>query len=370
MISNRFDDLDLSDSLVRDLKNNGFTAPMSIQEAAIPVLLGGGDLIAEAKTGTGKTLAFAIPIIEKIDVSKRATQALVVTPTRELANQITDEFRKISSSKRMRVCAVYGGTSIKKQANEIERGAHVVVGTPGRLLDMIQRRILNLSNVNTLVLDEADRMLDMGFSKDVMKIISCTPKIRQTLLFSATLASEVKRLADSITRNPQVISTSSDDDLTVGEITQGYFEVVKDKKLSTFIKVVRRESPESAIVFCNTKRWAEKLCSIMRDRGFTADRLHGNLSQNVRDKVMGNFKKKRFNILVATDVAARGLDIDGVSHVFNYDIPREHKNYVHRIGRTGRAGKSGTALSFITSGETRELWGVEHACRTNIPKLN
>ena len=370
MDSIEFRDLDLSQGLVRSLAENGFTTPMSIQEAAIPVLLGGGDLIAEAKTGTGKTLAFAIPIIEKIDVGGRGVQALVVTPTRELANQITEEFRKIGASKSVRVCAVYGGKSISPQAKELSRGAHVVVGTPGRLLDMMQRRILDLSKVRTLVLDEADRMLDMGFVKDVLRIISHTPSERQTMLFSATMSDDVKRLSDSIMRKPEVISTSTDETLTVDEIDQGYFEVEREKKLSHFIKVVRDESPESAIVFCNTKRWAEKLCNIMRDRGFAADRIHGNLAQGARDRVIGDFKRGKFTFLVATDVAARGLDIDGVSHVFNYDIPREPKNYVHRIGRTGRAGKSGRALSFVMSGEVRELWGVEHACRTSIPKLN
>ncbi|MCX6694910.1 MAG: DEAD/DEAH box helicase [Candidatus Altiarchaeota archaeon] len=362
---NGFCDLNLSSHVLKDLKYQGWETPMPIQGQAIPVLLDGRDLIAEAKTGTGKTLAFAIPIIEKVDCEKRFVQALVLTPTRELAEQVAGELKKIGYNKKVYVGAFYGGKSISMQASLLKRGIHVAVGTPGRVLDLLNRRILSLEGVRTFVLDEGDRMLDMGFIDDIRRIVAHLPHDRQTMMFSATIPEDIKGLAQSITRNPEFISVSSDT-MTVDEVDQCYYEVPKTEKFDAFVEVMKRESPSSAIIFCNTKRWSDTLAKLMKRRGFDAEVIHGDLTQNQRDRVMDGFRKNRFKFLIATDVAARGLDIDDVSHVVNYDLPKERENYIHRIGRTARAGKSGKAISFISSQEIHDLWETEHRCRTKI----
>lgn len=365
MEHNGFCDLNLSSHVLKDVAYHGFEKPMLIQSQAIPLLMNGRDLIAEAKTGTGKTLAFAIPIIEKIDCNLRRVQALVLTPTRELAEQVAGEIKKIGYNKRARIAAVYGGKSINNQAKLLDMGVHVVVGTPGRILDLLDRKILRLDGVNMLVLDEADRMLDMGFIDDIRKIISNVPTERQTMLFSAIIPDGIKELACSVMNNPEVISIKSEE-MTVEETEQYYYETPQTRKLDTFVRIVRMEQPSSAIIFCNTKRWAETLIRLMRQRGVHGEALHGDMSQNQRDRVMHGFRKKRFRFLVATDVAARGLDIDDVSHVFNYDLPKDPDIYVHRIGRTGRVGKKGKAISLISPNEIHDLRGIEHKCRTKI----
>ncbi len=365
---NGFGGLDLSHHVLKDLEYHGLEKPLPIQDQAIPLLLSGKDLIAEAKTGSGKTLAFAIPIVEKIDCSRREIQALVVAPTRELANQVAGEIKKIGYKKRVRVAAFYGGRSINGNARIVSKGLHVVVGTPGRLIDLINRGVLRLNRVNMLVLDEADRMLDMGFIDDIRKIISHVPAGRQTMLFSATIPSRVTRLAGSVMNNPEIISIKADE-LTVEEVDQYYYEIPQKKKLDTFIEIVRNEDPSSAIIFCNTKRWTETLNHLMDKRGFRCRALHGDLSQNQRDRVMEDFRKKRFRFLIATDVAARGLDIDDISHIFNYDIPKDPDSYVHRIGRTARAGKKGKAISLISASEIHALWDIENRCRTKIEQV-
>ncbi len=364
-ISNGFGDLNLSHHVLKDLEHHGLEKPMPIQDQAIPVLLQGRDLIAEAKTGTGKTLAFAIPLIEKVNSNQREVQALVLAPTRELAQQVAEEMRKFGYKKRVSVLAVYGGTSVQGQARMLRKGVQVVIGTPGRLIDLIDRRILRLDRVKLLVLDEADRMLDMGFIEDIRKIVSHVPRERQTMLFSATIPEKIRVLGKDIMRNPELISISSDD-LTVDEIEQYYYEIPQHDKFDVFVRILRKENPESAIVFCNTKRWANTLNNLMNRRNFRSNALHGDLSQNQRDRVMEGFRKKRFRFLVATDVAARGLDIDDVSHIFNYDLPRDPDGYVHRIGRTARAGKKGKAISLISPKEIHSLWDIEHGCRTKI----
>jgi len=364
-LDNGFGDMNLSHHVMKDLEHQGLSTPMPIQSQAIPVLMGGRDLIGQARTGTGKTLAFAIPIVERVDLEGRHVQALVVTPTRELAQQVAGEIHKISYNKRVTVEAFYGGTSISNQAKALQRGVHVVVGTPGRLLDLMERRLLRLDRVSTLVLDEADRMLDMGFIDDIRRIISHLPADRQTMLFAATMPDEIRVLAREIMLDPQEITVSCDT-LTVDEVDQYYYEVPKTEKFDAFMEVMRSEKPDSAIIFCNTKRWADTLGKLMNRRGLRVEVLHGDMSQNQRDRAMENFRGKKIRYLIATDVAARGLDIDDVSHIFNYDIPRERENYVHRIGRTARAGKSGKAISFISSQETHDLWGIEHFARTKI----
>jgi ATP-dependent RNA helicase DeaD len=360
-----FDSLNISSHVLKDLAYNGLVKPMPIQEQAIPILLGGRDLIGEAKTGTGKTLAFAIPIVERIDPASHGVQSLILTPTRELAEQVCGEIKKVSYQKRLRVGAFYGGKAIQPQARMLQQGIHIAVGTPGRVLDLIGRNMLRLDKVRMFVLDEADRMLDMGFIDDIREIIGHLPQERQTMLFSATIPEQIRDLTLSIMHDPEIISVKSEE-RTVDEVGQFYYETSRSGKFDTFSEVLKRESPESAIIFCNTKRWADTLGGLMNRRGFKAEVLHGDLSQNQRDRVMEGFRQKRIRFLIATDVAARGLDIDDVSHVINYDIPREKENYVHRIGRTGRAGKSGKAISFITSNEVHDLWGIEHFARTKI----
>ncbi|MBD3388419.1 MAG: DEAD/DEAH box helicase [Candidatus Altiarchaeales archaeon] len=366
--SSGFDGLDLSTNVMKDLNYHGMETPMPIQSEAIPSLLEGRDMIAQAKTGTGKTLAFAIPIIEGVNPQQRRVQSLIVAPTRELAIQVAGEVKKIGYKKRVNVACVYGGKSVNAHADMVRKGPQVVVGTPGRILDLVNRRALRLDGVRMLVLDEADRMLDMGFIDDIRRIISHTPRDRQTMLFSATIGEKIKELAKSITRNPLNISTG-EDDLVVDEIDQCYYEIGQDEKLDVFIDVVEKENPSSAIVFCNTKRWADTLIKLMKRRGLDAKAIHGDLSQKQREHVMEGFRKNKFKFLVATDVAARGLDIDDVSHVFNYDIPQDPESYVHRIGRTGRAGKTGKAISFITSREIYSLWDIENRCEITIPKV-
>jgi ATP-dependent RNA helicase DeaD len=361
----KFADLNLSPQLMKDLEYNGFKTPMPVQEMAIPMLMEGRDLMTQAKTGTGKTLAFGIPIIERTDVNSHDVQSLILAPTRELAEQVAGEMRKIGYNKKVKTAAVYGGKSITDQARMLQSGAQVVVGTPGRIIDMIDRRLLKLQHVRILVLDEADRMLDMGFIDDIRKIISHVPRERQTMLFSATIPQRIQDLARTIMKDPEMISVSPEE-LTVAEIEQYYYEIDSNRKFDAFIDVIRKEGPTSAIVFCNTKRWAETLGRLMRKKGLKTEALHGDLTQAQRDRVMDGFRNRRFEFLVATDVAARGLDIDDISHIFNYDIPREKENYIHRIGRTGRAGKKGKAITFIAPHEIHDLWGIEHICRTKI----
>ncbi len=361
----KFRDLNLSPELLKDLENSGFVTPMPIQVMGIPILMQGRDLIGQAKTGTGKTLAFAIPIMEKIDPKVRAPQALIVAPTRELAEQVCNEIRKVSYGKQVKCAAFYGGKSLMPQVKTLNAGVHIVVGTPGRLIDLLDRRMLRLDQVKILVLDEADRMLDMGFIDDIRRIISTIPRNRQTMLFSATIPDRIKDLSRSIMNNPEIISVSPEE-LTVNEIEQFYYEIDQKTKLDAFIEVVKREAPTSAIVFTNTKRWADTLSRMMQKRGLRSEAMHGDLSQNQRDRVMDGFRNKKITFMVATDVAARGLDIQGVSHIFNYDIPKDKENYIHRIGRTGRAGNTGRAISFIAPHEMHDLWGIEHACRTKI----
>lgn len=360
-----FGGLNLSHDVLRELDLNGMEKPMPVQEQAIPLLMDGRDLVAEAKTGSGKTLAFAIPIVERVVTSRRFVQALVLTPTRELAEQVAGEVRKMGRGKGVRVACLCGGKSLNPQASLLREGVHVAVGTPGRILDLIGRRILRLDGVCILVLDEADRMLDMGFIDDIRRIISHVPAERQTMLFSATIPDRIRELARSVMREPESISINTEE-MTVDEVEQYYYETPQEVKFNTFARVLKTEEPESAIVFCNTKRWAGTLSRLMNRAGFKSDALHGDLTQDQRDRVMSNFRNKRFRYLVATDVAARGLDINDVTHVFNYDLPREQGNYIHRVGRTARAGKSGKAISFITPHETRSLWAIEHTCRTRI----
>ncbi len=364
----KFNALNIQTDILQNIRSLGFEEMMPIQEMVIPLALAfkGRDIIGQAKTGTGKTLAFAIPITEKIRTDASFVQALVLVPTRELAIQVATEFEKVGG-RRIRVALIYGGASINAQIDRIQRGVHVAVGTPGRIIDHMDRGTLRLNKTETVVLDEADRMLDMGFIKDMEQILENTPKNRQTMLFSATIPKEVRLLAGKYMLDPEFISASRDEDeLTVEDVQQYFVRVDRKKKMDAFFKVVKQERPSKALVFCKTKRWVEMFYDILRRRKFSVDRIHGDLSQAAREKAIGKLRQGKVTYLVCTDVVARGIDIPDISHVFNYDIPQEPLNYVHRIGRTARVGKQGTAISFITPDHLRDLRLIESKAHTKI----
>jgi ATP-dependent RNA helicase DeaD len=358
-----FGTIELSKKVLSAITDMGFEEPSPIQSQTIPFALAGHDLIGQAQTGTGKTAAFGIPIIEKINDHKHI-QALVLTPTRELAIQVSEELAKIGKFKKVKSLPIYGGQSIDRQIRALRFGVQVVIGTPGRLLDHIRRGTIRLDSVKTLVLDEADEMLDMGFIEDIETIIqNITVEGRQTLLFSATMPKPIMNLAEKYMNNPKVITVSREQ-LTVPQIDQIYYET--REKLEGLCRVLDVEETDHLIIFCRTKRGVDDLVASLQARGYMADGLHGDLSQAQRDRVMKKFRDGKLEILIATDVAARGLDIDHVSHVINYDIPQDHESYVHRIGRTGRAGRKGVAITFIGPREYRQLRLIENLAKTKI----
>lgn len=363
-----FKSLGISEEITSRLQKNNVTTPTPIQEKAIPSVMEHKDVIAQAQTGTGKTLAFILPVIEKFDFDKQSIQALIVTPTRELALQITEEVRKlIRHIEGISVLPVYGGQDVDKQLSKLRRNVGIVVGTPGRILDHIGRGTIDLSQIDTLVLDEADQMLHIGFLKEVEMIIKETPATRQTLLFSATIPDEIKVLSKKHMKNPQYISV---------ERTQGPAKSVKQlavfvndrEKQSTLIDMIKEKQPYLAVIFCRTKRRVSKLYGELVSYGFSCDELHGDLSQAKREKVMKRFREAEFQLLIATDVAARGLDVEGVTHVFNYDIPEDADSYVHRIGRTGRAGETGLAVTFYSPAQKDDLTQIEKDLNIKLSK--
>lgn len=358
-----FGELQLSKKILAAITEMGFEEPSPIQSQTIPIVLEGKDVIGQAQTGTGKTAAFGIPIMEKVTDS-RHIQALVLTPTRELAIQVAEELAKIGKFKRIKTLPVYGGQSIDRQIRALKFGVQVVIGTPGRLLDHIRRNTIKLNHVNTVVLDEADEMLDMGFVEDIESILQSVPtEGRQTLLFSATMPMQIRSLANRYMQSPKEV-TISREQITVPLIDQYYYET-RDK-LEGLCRVIDVETTDKAIIFCRTKKGVDDLVASLQARGYLADGLHGDLSQSQRDRVMKKFREGQLELLVATDVAARGLDIESVSHVVNYDIPQDPESYVHRIGRTGRAGRKGVALTFIEPREYRQLKLIEKLTKTRI----
>ncbi|PKM81811.1 MAG: RNA helicase [Firmicutes bacterium HGW-Firmicutes-14] len=363
----KFGSLELSRRVLNAITDMGFEEPSPIQAEAIPLLMEGEDVIGQAQTGTGKTAAFAIPILEKMNPKFRGVQALVLTPTRELAIQVAEEITKIGKYKQSRALAIYGGQSIDRQILTLKRGVHIVVGTPGRLLDHLRRKTLKLDSIRFAVLDEADEMLDMGFIDDIETILRETPGEKQTLLFSATMPAEIQRLAKKYLRNPRFVSVSRDE-LTVPQIEQVFYEVKEFNKLEGLCRVLDVTDIKQAIIFCRTKRGVDELVAGLEARGYESEGLHGDLTQAQRNRVMRKFREGRAEILVATDVAARGLDIENVSHVINYDIPQDPESYVHRIGRTGRAGKAGSAVSFVIPKEYRLLRLIEKTVNTRIKR--
>ncbi len=338
----------------------GYNAPSPVQGGVIPAALTGVDVLAQAQTGTGKTAAFAIPILERIDPSAKSgpTQALVVVPTRELAVQVRDEFEKLGNGKSVHCVAVYGGRAIRQQIRELQRGADVVVGTPGRLIDHLQRRTLDVNGLKFVVLDEADRMLDIGFRPDIEKILRQVPRDRQTLLLSATVPTVIERLASRYMRD-QIKLNFSPADVSVETIEQFYFSVDRHQKFDLLLALLVREEPRQAIIFCRTKRKTDEIHRRLSKIAQRVGCIHGDMSQNERDSAMKAFRAGQVRCLVATDVVGRGIDVSGISHIINFDVPEDCDDYVHRVGRTGRMGREGVAFTFVAPEQGNELTRIE-----------
>jgi ATP-dependent RNA helicase DeaD len=360
-----FADLRLSETTLAALTDVGYEKPSPIQEQAIPPMLEGRDVIGQAQTGSGKTAAFGLPIIEYVDPELREVQALVLTPTRELCIQVTQAIRAYATRKGVDVVAVFGGAPIRSQQAQLKGGGHVVVGTVGRVLDLISRHSLVLHDCRFVVLDEADEMLDLGFLEDVEKILSLTPNSRQTALFSATMPPPIRSLADNYLYDPVHVKVVSDT-LTVDTVEQFRLEVKQADKADRLVEVLAAEKPDQAIVFARTKIRVDQLYKKLRDGGMNVKALHGDMSQGSRDGVMLSFKGGRVPVLVATDVAARGLDISTVTHVVNFDVPISPDVYVHRIGRTGRVGRQGRAVTFVEPKQSKELEAIEKHIKTEL----
>ncbi|MEI4828147.1 DEAD/DEAH box helicase [Bacillus sp. FJAT-53711] len=363
-----FLELGISTTLNDTLRENGIAESTPIQEKAIPVVLAGKDIIGQAKTGTGKTLAFILPILEKINPQSSHVQALIVAPTRELALQITNEIEKMTVHvKDIHVLAVYGGQDVSQQMKKLQGNTHIVVATPGRLLDHLRRGTMELSHVSMLVLDEADQMLHFGFLPEVEEIIEQTPAERQTMLFSATMAKQIQSLAKRYMRKPEIIKIQSAE-VTVNNIKQRVVETTDRAKQDTLRQLMERDQPFLAVIFCRTKRRVTKLYEALKGYGYNCDELHGDLSQAKRERVMKRFRDAESQYLIATDVAARGLDVEGVTHVFNYDIPEDVESYIHRIGRTGRAGGSGLAITLVAPKDKMYLQQIEKGINASLQR--
>jgi ATP-dependent RNA helicase DeaD len=360
-----FAELGLSEAIVRAIVELGFESPTPIQARAIPVLLQGGDLIGQAQTGTGKTAAFALPILQRIDSSNTKTQALVLVPTRELAIQVAGGIWDLAKHTGIRVVPVYGGQPIDRQFRALRNGTQIVVGTPGRVLDHLRRGSLTLANVAHCTLDEADEMLALGFAEDLEAILAELPEARQLAFFSATMPPRIVELTKQFLRNPQTVSIESKR-RTLESTNQTYYEVPKGKKLEALGRVLDMESPGPTIVFCRTRQETNDLSDNLRLRGYNTEALHGDMSQMERDRVMRRFREGHADLLIATDVAARGLDIETVTHVINYDIPWDVEQYIHRIGRTGRAGRTGDAITLVEGKQRRQLEVIERVIGAKI----
>ncbi|MFX3625678.1 MAG: DEAD/DEAH box helicase [Ectobacillus sp.] len=363
-----FRELGLSEQLLDSVEKMGFEEATPIQAQTIPVALQGADIIGQAQTGTGKTAAFGLPLIEKVNTKNDTIQGIVIAPTRELAIQVSEELYKIGYHKRVRILPIYGGQDINRQIRALKKGPHLIVGTPGRILDHINRKTIRLQNVETVVLDEADEMLNMGFIEDIENILSEVPEEHQTLLFSATMPEPIRRIAERFMKDPKHIKVKAKE-VTMPNIQQFYLEVQEKKKFDTLTRLLDIQSPELAIVFGRTKRRVDELSEALNLRGYAAEGIHGDLSQAKRLSVLKKFKEGSIEVLVATDVAARGLDISGVTHVYNFDIPQDPESYVHRIGRTGRAGKTGIAMLFVTPREFGQLKNIERTTNRKIDRM-
>jgi ATP-dependent RNA helicase DeaD len=362
-----FVEFNLEPKILQAITELGFEESTPIQDQAIPIAMAGRDLIGQAQTGTGKTAAFGIPLISKIAKEEEKIMALIMTPTRELCIQVAEEIGKLARFKGIRSLAIYGGQDISRQIRSLKNKPQIIIGTPGRLLDHINRKTVRLEDVQTVVLDEADEMLDMGFMEDIQSILRLVPVERQTMLFSATMPSNIQKLAQQFLRNPEHVSVIPKH-VTAPLIDQAYIEVPERQKFEALSRLIDMESPDLAIVFGRTKRRVDELSEALQKRGYSADGLHGDLSQNQRDAVMRKFRDGSIDVLVATDVAARGLDVSGVTHVINFDLPQDPESYVHRIGRTGRAGREGTAWSFVTPREMDHFHFIERVTHHKITR--
>ena len=371
----RFEEMGLSEEIQKAVRYMGFEEASPIQAKAIPAMISGIDLIGQAQTGTGKTAAFGIPILEKVDPKLKKLQAIVLCPTRELAIQVADEIRNLSRYMHgIKVLPIYGGQDIVKQIRSLKSGTQIVIGTPGRVMDHMRRKTMKLDFVHTVVLDEADEMLNMGFREDIEFVLSGVPEERQTVLFSATMPKPIMEITKRFQNNAKVIKVTKKE-LTVPNIEQYYYDVKPKKKEEVLSRLLDIYSPRLSVVFCNTKKQVDLLVNALLGRGYFAAGLHGDMKQEQRDRVMQGFRTGKTEILVATDVAARGIDVDEVEAVFNYDLPQDDEYYVHRIGRTGRAGREGRAFSFVSGKEVYKLKEIQRYCKTKIyaqkvPSLN
>ena len=366
---NEFTNLNVSSSIIELLDKENILKPTPIQEKSIPLLLSGKDVIGQAQTGTGKTFSYAIPAIMKINANDKNIQTLILCPTRELSLQVSNEIKKlITNNKKLKVCTIYGGESYEKQFRELDRKPQIVVGTPGRIIDQMERGKLDFSNINYLVLDEADEMLKMGFQEDLETILKTMPSNKQNALFSATLPPFIKNVAMKYMNNPEMIKIESKS-LTVDSINQIVYYVKKESKQDLLIRLLDYYKYQSLMIFANTKAMVDELVLFLQANGFKADGLHGDLKQSLRDRVLQSFRTKSIQILIATDVAARGIDIDGIEAIINYDIPNENELYVHRIGRTGRAGKTGVAITLSTSRGRSRIKELEAYTKGKITAL-
>ncbi|WP_127585144.1 DEAD/DEAH box helicase [Paenibacillus koleovorans] len=362
-----FSEFELDPKVLRAITEMGFEESTPIQEKTIPLALEGRDLIGQAQTGTGKTAAFGIPVISRIEPTEDRIVSLIMCPTRELAIQVAEEISKLGRFKGIRSLPIYGGQDIVKQIRALKKRPQIIIGTPGRLLDHINRKTIKLDNVTTVVLDEADEMLDMGFMEDIQAILSLVPEERHTMLFSATMPENIKKLAKQFLREPEHVSVIPKQ-VSAPLISQFYIELHEKQKFDALCRLLDMESPDLAIIFGRTKRRVDELSEALQKRGYSAEGLHGDLSQNQRDHVMRKFRDGSIDVLVATDVAARGLDVSGVTHVINFDLPQDPESYVHRIGRTGRAGREGSAWTFVTHREIDHLHFIERLTRHKIAR--
>ena len=362
----KFDELNIDERILRAIEDMGFEETSPIQTQAIPAVCEGIDVVGQAQTGTGKTAAYTIPMLMKIDPQIKKPQAIVLCPTRELAVQVAEEIRKLAKyMSDIKVLPVYGGQEIVRQIKSLKTGVQIIVGTPGRVMDHMRRKTVKFDNINMVILDEADEMLDMGFREDMETILTETPEDRQTVMFSATMPKAIMDIAKNFQKDARIIKVVRKE-LTVSNIEQFYYEVRPKNKTEVLCRLIDIYNPRLSVVFCNTKRQVDELISELKGRGYFADGIHGDMKQQQRDRVMDDFRSGKVDILIATDVAARGIDVDDVDMVFNYDIPQDEEYYVHRIGRTGRAGRSGMALSFISGKEVYKLKDIERYCKTKI----
>ncbi|MFT4104852.1 MAG: DEAD/DEAH box helicase [Lacrimispora sp.] len=371
----RFDELQLDERILRAVADMGFEEASPIQAQAIPVQMEERDIIGQAQTGTGKTAAFGIPLLQKVDPKSKKLQAVALCPTRELAIQVADEVRRLAKYMHgVKVLPIYGGQDIVKQIRSLKDGTQIIIGTPGRVMDHMRRKTVKFDQVNTVVMDEADEMLNMGFLEDMETILSQLPEERQTVMFSATMPPAIMEIARKFQKEPVTVKVVKKE-LTVPKVTQYYYEVKPKSKLEVMCRLLDMYAPKLSVVFCNTKKQVDELVQSLQGRGYFAEGLHGDLKQIQRDRVMNSFRNGKTEILVATDVAARGIDVDDVEAVFNYDLPQDDEYYVHRIGRTGRAGRDGIAFSFVVGKEVYKLRDIQRYCKTKIvpqaiPSLN